>query len=349
MSRGSIILALKVLTSLGFGWILLRVARSPEFGETVRAVDPPYVVLSLILSAVMVSASCLKWWFLLRSQDRRVGFLRLMRWYLIGYYFTCLMPSNIGGDVARSYYVGKDLGSQSDAAVSVLLERLTGLAVLLVLVLVCPLLGWSGLYRHPAIWIPAAGAVGLLVLMGLAVRVRQPLVRAMDWVRSAPWMPGRAGLMWGLGVVRDRTLRFQQKLRTAAVELKRRPGTAWPVWMLSLLFYALSWLNVLIAFRAFGHEVPFGAVVAVLPTAMVVAMLPVAPLAGLGLAEGAYVFYFGLVSVGGGAALAMGLLLRCKLLLLGALGLAAHVTLPERMREAPPASAGRDEEVSDDE
>jgi uncharacterized protein (TIRG00374 family) len=248
------------------------------------------------------------------------------------------LPSNIGGDVVRSYYAGREIGSQADAAVSVLLERLTGLAVLLVLVVLCPL-GWPGLVAHPAIWIPAAGAMTLLALMVALVRVRRPMARLAEWVRESR-LPGRVRLLRALEASRERALRFHRKLTAAVWELKRRPGTGMLVLLLTLLFYGLSWLNVYISFRAFGHAVPLGAVAAVLPTAMVVAMLPVAPLAGLGLAEGSYVYYFGLIAIGGGAALAMGLLLRCKLLLLGTLGLVAHVTLPDRVRGPLPVAPG---------
>lgn len=323
-------LMLKALTSLVFGWILLQVARSPGFTEALAGVDPRFVAASLALSAAMVSASCLKWSVLLRARGHRPGFLTLLRFYLIGYYFTCLLPSNIGGDVARSFYAGRAVGNQSDAAVSVLLERVTGLAVLLVLILVCPF-GVEGLMSHPAVWIPALGGVGLLGLMVVLVRVRQPLARLQAWVGDTPGLPGRDRWMRILEAVRTRLLGFHRKLATAVRELRHRPSVAWPVFGLTLLFYALCWVNVYVSFRAFGHEVPIRSIVAILPTAMVVAMLPVAPLAGLGLAEGAYVFYFGLVSVAGGNALAMGLLLRCKLLLLGLLGWLAHLTLPDRM------------------
>ena len=90
--------------------------------------------------------------------------------------------------------------------------------------------------------------------------------------------------------------------------------------MLTLLFYAMVIGNVSLAFRAFGAWPDPVAVGAVLPAAMLVAMLPVT-LGSLGIAESAYVHYFGLVGLDGGLTLAMALLLRVKVLMLGLIGM----------------------------
>jgi uncharacterized protein (TIRG00374 family) len=247
-----------------------------------------------------------------------------------------LLPSNIGGDVVRSYYAGRALGSQQEAAVSVLLERLTGLTLLLMLVAVCP---WilPGAIRHPAFALPAAGSVVLLALMAWAIRWRQPLGRATEWLRRAQtrspprWVAAMLSSAQALlNRWRDTARGFHHTLATAVAAFRRAPGLFGMVTALTIVFYALACLNVYVSFRAFQAPIEFRSVLGVLPTAMIIAMLPVAPLAGLGLAEGAYVVYFGLAGMPPAASLAMGLLLRCKLLLLGAIGGLLHWSLPAR-------------------
>ncbi len=329
MSRKQVSFLFKILVSVAFGAVLWQVARKPEFRETIRDVDPLFVAASLAISALMVGVSCLKWWFLVRQQGASVQYRRLFRLYLVGYYFTCLLPSNIGGDVVRSYYVGREIGSQSDAAVTVFLERFTGLLLLLPMVILCPLLR-PELIRHPAIWIPAMGAAGLLLTAVLLVRMRQPLKRLSELAPEGPL----ARMLVG---VREKALGFHRKLSRALHALKRDPKLLVPVMGLSVVFYLLTWLNVYVSFRAFGVAVPMRDIVALLPTAMMVAMAPIAPLAGLGLAEVSYVGYFGLAEVLRESALAMGLLLRAKVLLLGFLGLISHLTLRDRVTGAIPS------------
>lgn len=324
---------LKLLASALFFFALSRTVRGEAFLEALSRVQPTYVALSFAMSGLMVLSSCVKWQWLLRHQGGQIPFLRLLRFYLVGYYFTNLLPSTMGGDVARSYYAGREMGSQGHAAISVFMERVTGMVLLLLLVMVAPAFRpW--LYRHPAILIPAAGAAVLTcILIWLAVSPA-PLQGVLSLYRR--FRTARTGdegeLEGGATRVERLLLRFRAKatalherLADSARRLRADRALLLRVAMITLLFYGLTWLNVFVTFRAFGVEVPLSGVAAVLPTAMIVAMLPLAPLAGLGLAEGAYVFYFSLLEIPAADALAMGLLLRVKLVTLGLIGLACHL------------------------
>ena len=129
-----------------------------------REVRPGYVVLSFCLSFIMVSMSCLKWMMIIRYEGYRVRFRELLKMYFVGYFFTNVLPSNVGGDVARSCMLGKRIDSQSRAAVSVFLERVSGVVVLLLLVILAPLFQWH-LYRSLRIQVAVAGAVFLLACL----------------------------------------------------------------------------------------------------------------------------------------------------------------------------------------
>jgi uncharacterized membrane protein YbhN (UPF0104 family) len=70
-----------------------------------------------------------------------------------------------------------------------------------------------------------------------------------------------------------------------------------------------------------------------------VAMIPIT-LGNLGIAEGSYVYFFGLLGMSSELTLAMGLLLRLKIIMLGAIGMLAQAG--ERL-EGVPASTGSSE------
>ena len=329
----------KLLVSVLFFALIFRMVRGPEFLAMVHQIRLRYVVLSLVVSGAMIAVSCLKWFLLVRQQEGSISYFRLLRLYFIGYYFSALLPSTVGGDVVRSFYAGRDMSSQSGAAVTVLVERLTGLVLLLLLVLFAPLLV-PGLYGKPAFFIPSIGAAGVLVTLLVLLRLRQPLKRAIDAFEAADARatkgPGRS-LAGRLGVLltrlREATLRFHQKLTIALRVLRDTPRLLVPVAGLTVLFYMLTWLNVYVAFLAFDVDPSLRSVIAVVPTSMIVSMIPIAPMASLGLAEGAYVYYFSLVGVPGAASLAMGLLIRGKLLLIGLIGLVCHLTLGDRVED----------------
>jgi uncharacterized protein (TIRG00374 family) len=305
---------LKILLSLAFVATIAWSMRDQDLGAVARRLHPGYALLSLAVSLAMIGVSCWKWKALLELEAAPLPFRRLLRHYFVGYYYTVLLPSNVGGDVARALLAGRDIGSHSRAAVSVFLERVTGLALLLVLACTTPLLV-PGLVRRPIVFVPVLASAVLLVGLGLAFFLPDP----RRWGRLAGDGPGwlACGFRRGaevLGTLHDR-------LHAALRELHDRPGRKAAVALLTLVFYALTWVNIRVTFLAFGENVPWSAVIAVAPVCMIIACLPLAPFAGLGLTEGAYLAYFGLLGVAAPATLAMALFLRLKLILFGICGM----------------------------
>jgi len=345
----------KAAVSLAFFAVLFLFAGRQDFLAMLKRVDPLFLFLSFVLAAAQISTSCLKWKVLINLYGDRLGFGFLMRNYLIGYYFTNLMPSNIGGDVVRSYYAGRRIGNQTHAAISVFMERFTGSLYLLALVIGMPLLK-PGLYARPAVFLPAVGAAGLLLFFAALAFWGQGLIRFLNGLieaiarrttgAGARSLLGRAvkGLLW----FRAKSEKIGEKLGLTVRLLKENRGAAWAVFGLTVLFYALTWVNVYLAYRTFGEEPDFRAIMSLLATAMLVGSIPVT-LGSLGIAEGAYVFYFRFVGIAPAATLAMGLFLRFKLLVVGLVGFINYLTYPherfdyERIRqEAETGSAGGD-------
>jgi len=335
----------KALVSLAFFAVLFSFVRKSDLAALCRSVDPLYLALSLLIIPAQLGVSCLKWKLLIDQPGRKIPFWFLMRMYLIGYYFSNLLPSNVGGDVARSYYAGRRVGSQGHAAISVFIERFTGSVCMLLLVLVCPLL-LPGAYRHPAFSAPAAVALALLAAAAWVARLKRPLPALLGGLRRLLGLAGETGAgspPAGLRARADRALqraatkaeRIHARLVVAVASLRTDRRKLAAVIALTVLFYALTWLNVYWSFRTFGVVVRFRDVVCVLPTAMLVGMLPVT-LGSLGIAEGSYVCYFGLVGVAPAATFAMGLFLRLKLLAVGAAGLASYLAHAAPTPSLPP-------------
>jgi uncharacterized protein (TIRG00374 family) len=301
------------------------------------SISPLYLALSLATSVVMIVSSCLKWQLMLHLQGARPGFPYLMKTYLIGYFFNVLLPSNIGGDVVRSYYAGREVGDQYTAAVSVFLERFTGLVLLLLLCCVTPLLQ-PELLSYWRVAIPLGVAIFtvlLLLLISLNTGFLHSAGEIVSRFGEGARARGKAGARGVLGrgeaavvslvgqvVAKSET--FSRKLRLAAGSFRHHGGYLAGTVLLTVFFYVATWFNVLFAFRTFNIDVRMLDIVSLLPLAMLISMLPVT-LGGLGLVEGAYVFYFALAGVPTESGLIMGLFLRFKLLLTALAGLAMYL------------------------
>lgn len=309
--------------------------------SAMREVRPWFVVLSFGLSFIMVSMSCLKWMVIIRYEGYQVSFRELLKYYYVGYFFSNILPSNVGGDVARSCMLGKRIGSQSRAAVSVFLERVSGVVILLLLVVLAPLLR-RDLYWSLLMQFAVMGAIFLLVCIAASVflKVFRSVVLSPDEAVCDGREEGDDDTVVTRGahklvsfVVRlqrivfakmrifhERLLVSMSGLSTKAVLL---------IVFLSCVFYFLTLINVLVAFAAFGIQIDVASCFAVLPAAMFVGMIPLLP-GGFGFAEGVYVCYFSLVGVSAPAALLMGLLLRVKILVLGFIGCGCFILNREK-------------------
>ncbi|MCX7819285.1 MAG: flippase-like domain-containing protein [Kiritimatiellae bacterium] len=324
--------ALKAIVTIAFFIVLFRWMRRHDWLAALRATDPLYVLLSLLIVPVMLGSSCAKWWVLLRAQGRPVPFRTLLGDYLVGYYFSNLLPSMVGGDAVRVVYSGRRIGSFGHAAAAVFLERFTGILLLLALVVAAPGLR-PALYRTPAVWIPSAGAAAVLAGVAIAsVGARRLRAELRHWCERSAQTTARPGHKPSL-IARfaNGADRFLAKLEIGFGVLRRDRRVLAQVVALTLLFYGLAALNVWLAFRSFGPAPSPAEILAVLPTALAVAMIPIT-LGSLGIAETSYVFYFGLLGISPAHTGVMALFLRLKLILLGVIGGTVYLARDQPIR-----------------
>src|SRR6266478_6513452 len=128
--------------------------------------------VELWLAAVAVLCVCqtvsARRWQVLSRELRFVRPLfRLLGYYLIGMYFNLLLPTSVGGDVMRAWYLDGGSGRKLASFAAVLLDRLNGLLVLIVMA--CLAVAFSPQELPPwivwSVWgIAAAAALGVASL-----------------------------------------------------------------------------------------------------------------------------------------------------------------------------------------
>ena len=332
------VLLLKGGISLAFFGILFSFVQTHELFRYLQHPDWSFLIISLMLGPVLLLVSCWKWWIILEIQGYCIKFTTLVRIYCIGYFFSNLLPSMVGGDVARSFYVGRLIHDHSSAAVSVFIERVTGLILLLVLVVLAPMIRPS-LYLNLFVLLPACGACVLLGVFWWFWQVHSPLtlperlsrciVRLLKGLSEFRYFAGIKPVALLAERMHEALFRklaqFHRDLVAALSTIRRYPKHFVTIATLTGLFYFLTWLNVWIAFRTFGVHRGFWEISALVPTIMFVGQMPVTLLGNLGFFESVYVGYFLLLGIPPEGSLAMGLLMRLKILMLGCMGLCVYL------------------------
>lgn len=227
----------------------------------------------MALYAVVQGISSARWMWLARPLGFEQSWGRFISYYYIGMFFNLVLPTSVGGDVVRAWYLDGRSGRRLAAFLSVLVDRASGLFILVVLaglgVAVCPipLPGWVP-------WLiaalTAAGAVGGLVLLAAC----GPGERVRGLAAQAGWR-GRLGrLIQAVFSLRDLYL--------------PRPGLLAGTTLLSVVVQAANILLVVLVARALGLEVPATYFCVIIPVITLLTLIPVS-LNGMGVREGATV------------------------------------------------------------
>ncbi|TKB09330.1 lysylphosphatidylglycerol synthase transmembrane domain-containing protein [Desulforhopalus sp. IMCC35007] len=328
----------KVCFSIAFFSVLLSFVKGNELLGVFKQVDPVYMALSFMVTFIMLLASCAKWKVVLDLKDRKISFFELLKIYMVGYFFSNILPSTVGGDVVRSYYAGRLIENQAYSAVSVFVERFSGILFLFALVIIAPL-AQPQLYQSPYIFFPAcAGLFFLAVTLWVWLSKNPfalPNLIAGKVFSGLKTITAKTGSSFFIGLaakceklfqnILAKLQKFRTELQIAMKAAKHDKQFLFRIIYLTIFFYILTWVNVYTAFRAFGVEVDFLQICAIVPAIMLVAHVPVTLLGNLGYFESVFVFYFLLVGVSGAESLAMGLLLRLKTLVMGIIGFGVYL------------------------
>jgi uncharacterized protein (TIRG00374 family) len=125
---------LKVAISLALiAYIFTRPSiQNVDWGAVLSQVRPGPWLLAFAIYFIAIGFNVLKWQYLLRTLNVLVPFAGLYRHNLVGLFFANLPLSMVGADIARGWDLARSTeGKTAEVAVSVLVDRLVGLAAFL--------------------------------------------------------------------------------------------------------------------------------------------------------------------------------------------------------------------------
>ncbi|MFY9574863.1 MAG: lysylphosphatidylglycerol synthase transmembrane domain-containing protein [Blastocatellia bacterium] len=132
MKKGGLLL-LKVVFSVGIlVYIFTRVVHLGDLWSNLKEANPSYLIAAIAIYFLVQTLSAYRWYLLLEPLDIKVSFTRILSLYYLGMYFNFFLPSAIGGDVFKVYYLNKETARLSASTASVFIDRDIGMGGLLV-------------------------------------------------------------------------------------------------------------------------------------------------------------------------------------------------------------------------
>lgn len=290
------------------GLLLGFIIRSSNPGETAAALKSasvPCLAAALLLQLFCNSVASCRWRLIMERLGFQVPRLFYLRSYFKGLFFNQGLPSSIGGDGMRIIDCSR-LGPAEDAFYGVFIDRIVGLAGLLVLNIAALLMNHRLLplqVEYSLLLILTALAAALLLLF---------LLRKFSFFAA-----GRS--LGFLGRLSERYFQVYSSFTAISAQL----GLSLFIHLLSLSAFYMNGLAV-------GLPFSFPVYLALVPPVILLTILPIS-LAGWGVREGAMVTFFQFVGADKAQVLAFSLLCGLTTLASALPGLLVYLTQKNKL------------------
>lgn len=262
-------------------------------------------VLGIVgVMVLQVIVAVFRWYRIMISKGVQISVRRSARYFWLGLFFNQLLPSSIGGDAIRGYCLVRDGQSVGRATLSVLLDRILGMA-------------------------------GLVVLIALAIPYAMNLINnpEMQWGMMSALLVVIAGfiaiLFIDIFTRRFSSWRVMKGLTTLASDARQLLGSRQGLGLVlfSVLIHILSIVVVGMLSSALSIKVDWIALTIIVPVTTLLITIPLS-IAGWGVREGVMVVGLGYVGIAPEEALALSILYGLLTLVVALPGVLAWLTDP---------------------
>jgi glycosyltransferase 2 family protein len=298
--RDKVINLLKVVVSLGLiAWAFSRVNLA-QVGVQLTSAKLGYFLAALVLYLLAVAINAVKWQILLRAQGVKIPLTAVLEFQFIAFFFNNFLPM-VGGDVMRGYGLARYTDRTADAAVSVLVDRIMGLMAYMSTAVVAAFITVTLIGRSDLENVEWVALIALVIMaLGFSVLLSRRLRALISRVFTWRWL--------------SRLAPFWEHVSAAFNAYRFRYGSlllAFGVGLLGIL--ATTFVNWSLS-QAMGGLMPLTAIFLFNPLIALLSMIPIF-IAGLGVNQTAYPFFFSMAGVPPDHSLAVSLLMQVVIVL----------------------------------
>jgi glycosyltransferase 2 family protein len=280
----------KVAVSLGFiAYVILKVNWGDVLND-VKRVSLQQVILYVVILLFGMLISSYKWKILADCKKFKFSLFDYFKFYIAGTFINNFMPSFVGGDAYKSYQLGRKDRRFTEAASTVMVDRITGLAGAMMLAVFFSILNIKDVLKSNVLII-----VNLLILISLFSDV---LIAAMKksefWKRLVgKFLPEKI-----LNLVREiYSYGNDRKIIKKAILL----AMVYDIIGIALVNYVLFW--------SLGIHIGILDYLSVIFLTSIVASIPIT-INNIGIKEWSYIAFFGALGIGSAPVVTVAILSR---------------------------------------
>jgi hypothetical protein len=287
--------------------------------EVVKSSDPLFIILAAGTFLILHFFILIRWVVFIRALNLDAPFITIMRYFFIGLFGNLFLPTAIGGDVIKILGLCKDSSQKPKVVASVLVDRLSGFAGMIVVATIAFGFGYQLIGDTSVLFSIAALTILsiLVVLILFNERIYSFGCRAFT---KFPRL--KNGLM---------TMHYDIAL------LRGRMSAIYNAVGLSVLGQIILAFTFFLTAKALHQDIPMIYFLIFVPLICVAAAMP--SIGGLGVREAGAAFFFAKVGVDAGIAVSISLINFLFMVMVGLIGGIVYVSTvsPGRVQHYSPA------------
>lgn len=280
---------LRASVSVFFVVLLLYIMRDkyPQILKAFASTKVPVFLLGLLIFMTAASVASVRLKLLIEAQDIMVTLKEVLSLTFIGYFFNNFLPTSIGGDVVKAYYLSKKTDLKAEAYASIFIDRATGLFTMIFMAFIALFFVEEGVVDSTIRYIIYAITLGSIIF--IVFMTNRTLVRKFSF------------LFFIINPVKERL----KKVYNVIHKYQYQRPLMLKAFLISFVSQILFFTSLGVAAMSLGCRIPVKDLFIKIPIVSMMSLLP--SINGLGLREGSTVVLFGPL-IGSDKAFAMSIL-----------------------------------------
>lgn len=286
-------------------YALFSILNTDKIGEFLAGTDPSIFALSFVVLCARNVIGGYRSHLLLGYRGMHYTTARLTKYYFIGTFFNLFLPTLIGRDIPRGYYLYRSSAGRKESISSILFERVIGTSALMLLSMLSIVIAWfagldvfdNSVIRAVFVVFAILSFCILLVLTGYFGRLIEAIL---------PFS------------IRERMRRPLDMIHDIG-HFNRSPRVHAQTLATSLAFQLSAVLSTYLIALSVGAEQSFFYFFILLPVIWLISLVPIS-INAIGVREGACVLFFSTTGMPQELAMAIGILWSLQIVGLGLIG-----------------------------
>ena len=280
MNKALVLKIAKVCISIFLIIYILQKVDTAELLQTIKSADIYLLIIAFSVNGIGMIPRIYKWQIILEVQDIYVPFKTLLTFSFTSSFFSIFLPTAYGGDIIRIYDVSKYSNKKLESVTSILVDRGSG-ALALFLIAALVLLFSYDLIQNIRIVLFTIGVL-LLMLIIIIIIYHKDEIKKIKIITKIITILDRKDILKNM----YDTFHIYRYHKRKSIEIL---ALSFLAQVIAILYYPL------IAY-SLGLDVPLVYFFIFVPLILVILMLPIS-IGGIGVREGAFIFFFKKVGV----------------------------------------------------